>query len=176
MLQARGHPTGAAALASIERLSREEREDISERLAVLAGPDPPDAGLRKKAVRELADAGCDVGFHTLNHDRLVDLGDADLRAALTDGRDSLADAAGRTIEMISYPHGAANIRVAEAVTQAGYRVGFTVTSEAVREPIDHRLVPRIAPSARSAGHVAVQLSLALLARSKRYKPSNVNPF
>ena len=55
--------------------------------------DPPDAGLRAEDVRTLADAGFEVGFHTLRHDPLPQLDDEALRRAMVDGRAELEGAA-----------------------------------------------------------------------------------
>ena len=91
----------------------------------------------------LADAGLEVGFHTLRHERLPALGDAALEAALSDGREALGRAAGTEIATISYPHGKADARVAAAARAAGYEAGFTGVPAAVTPASDPLLLPRV---------------------------------
>jgi peptidoglycan/xylan/chitin deacetylase (PgdA/CDA1 family) len=145
----------------IEEMAPAERDAVSARLADRLGRDPADAGLRRADVSALVAGGMTIGFHTVRHDRLPDLNDDALARALTDGRERLEAIAGRRLDVIGYPHGAADRRVAAAARTAGFRTGFTVTGRPVGPDSDPLLLGRIAPSYRSAGHFAVQLVLEL---------------
>ncbi|MFP5319128.1 MAG: polysaccharide deacetylase family protein [Acidimicrobiia bacterium] len=146
--------------AWVEDLEPWQRRDFADRLAEEVGPPPERSGLRAQAVRELRRDGFEIGFHTLHHDPLVSLDDEALRGALTDGRDELAAVAG-PLSMIAYPHGRADRRVADAARNAGYRVGFTTSWEAVSAADDPLLLGRVDPSFESASHLALRLSRRL---------------
>jgi peptidoglycan/xylan/chitin deacetylase (PgdA/CDA1 family) len=114
-------------------------------------------------LKALAEAGFEIGFHTRRHDLLPQLSDELLAAAMTDGRREVAAAAGREVTVISYPHGAADERVAAAARTAGYRLGFTAARQAARPTDDPHLVGRVGPTIRSSGRGALQIAFALLA-------------
>jgi peptidoglycan/xylan/chitin deacetylase (PgdA/CDA1 family) len=160
-LAAAGPPTGSEGIhglsAAIEAASADEREQIAARLAEIAGPDPVDAGMRAADVEALAAAGHEIGFHTLRHDVLPTLDDAELDAALRDGRKALERSAGRTLAAIAYPHGRADARVAAAARRAGYEYGFTGVPAAVRPQSDPLLLPRIDVVTTTLGEFARQL-------------------
>lgn len=149
----------AARLAgAIEVLAPEEREEIGRTLRERAGPPPVDAGLRRDAIRRLAAAGFEIGFHTSRHDRLPDLDDAALRAALETGVPELEAVTGHPLTSISYPHGRADPRVADAARAAGFEHGFTGEARVVTPDDDPLLLPRIAPTFADVGAFAVQVA------------------
>ena len=139
-----------AVAAVIEALPPQARRAVAEDLLERVGPDPDDAGLRADDVAALAAGGVEIGFHTRDHDRLPDLDDAALAAALVDGRAELADAAGlglgRPVDVLAYPHGRADTRVAAAARRAGYRAAFTTDAAPVVPSSDPLLLPRVDPS------------------------------
>lgn len=150
----------------IEAMSPEDRDAVAARLAAVLGPDPPQAGIREDEARRLAEAGMTIGFHTLRHDPMPALDEAALAGALRAGRDELEAIAKRSLDVIGYPHGKADDRVAEAARAAGFTTGFTVTGAPVHSDSDPLLLGRITPTYRSPGHFAVQLALELLSRQR----------
>ncbi|MGH3109995.1 MAG: polysaccharide deacetylase family protein [Gaiellaceae bacterium] len=148
--------------ARIEVMTPDERAGIEEQLA--AGDDPglDEHGLRSEDVRGLVDRGFDVGFHTVRHDRLTALDDLLLRRALTEGRRELEQAAGRTLDVIAYPHGKADDRVAAAAKAAGFQLGVTGRYEPVVPSSDPLLLGRIEPTYASDAHFASQLARLLV--------------
>ena len=148
----------------VQRLPEAERDAFSAGLEALAGPDPPDHGLRAEHVRALAEAGCEIGFHTLRHHGLPSLGDGSLERELREGRDRLAEAAGHDAAVVAYPHGLVDDRVAAAARAAGFASGFTTVPEAVRPDSDPLLLGRLVPSPSSTGHFALQLARRLIPR------------
>ena len=146
---------------AIEELHPDERDTVAARLGEAVGPDPLDAGIRAQQVRALAEAGMTVGFHTVRHDALSLL-DADrLAAALADGRGALAEAAGQDVDVIGYPHGRADARVAERARAEGFSAGFSTQPMPVTRDTDPFLQGRIAPTFWSVGGFAIQLALTL---------------
>jgi len=151
--------TGAlhAVAMTIEAMPAAERDAIAAGLGERVGPDPPDAGMRAKLVRELVEAGFDVGFHTIRHDRMTALDDDALARALRNGRAELASLAGCELDSFAYPHGKADARVARAAGAAGFVSGFTTVPRVVGPDDDPLLQGRHEPSYDSAGHLAVEL-------------------
>jgi peptidoglycan/xylan/chitin deacetylase (PgdA/CDA1 family) len=141
----------------IQGMSPAERQRVATELRRQVPSRPAWAGMQPGDVRRLADEGHEIGFHTRRHDSLPGLDDGQLREALVEGREQLADAAGTSIESISYPHGAADDRVATAARAEGYLAGFTTSGAALTPARDPLLIGRREPSFESLGHFAVQL-------------------
>jgi peptidoglycan/xylan/chitin deacetylase (PgdA/CDA1 family) len=153
-----GDPTRA--LAEIEAMPAVERAAYSQALLDRLGGELPESGLRSGDVAALAEAGHEIGFHTLRHEPLAGLDAARLATAMSDGRDELA-AAGGALRAIAYPHGDADARVAAAARAAGFASGFTTEGAAVDIDTDPLLMGRLYPSRASLASFADQLSSAI---------------
>lgn len=151
-----------AAAATILRLPPEQRAVISERLLAVGGKDPASAGIRAEAVRTLSEAGHGVGFHTLRHDPLTTLDESELAAALTDGRDDVARAAGHPVRILSYPHGDADDRVVRAARLAGYELGFTLSPRGTSAQADPLVIGRINADRLSYAALVLRIPAALM--------------
>ncbi|MPZ73154.1 MAG: polysaccharide deacetylase family protein [Nitriliruptorales bacterium] len=81
--------------------------------------------LDREGIRRLADSGMTIGFHTVAHEQLPRLDERALRAALTHGRQELAEAVGSSLRLFAYPHGKADARTAAAVRDCGYAAAWT---------------------------------------------------
>jgi peptidoglycan/xylan/chitin deacetylase (PgdA/CDA1 family) len=147
--------------ASIERLEPAQRDEAAAALREAVGSVNGEPGLRADDVRALVDAGFEVGFHTLRHDALPALPDDELGSALRDGREELEAAAGRSPDVISYPYGKADERVAAAARAAGFRFGFTTKRDPVTPETDPLLVPRI-PPAPSVGKTVLRVARTVM--------------
>lgn len=141
-----------------------ERDRLADRLGKLVGPDPPDAGMRAGDVRALGEAGFEIGFHTRRHYDLRALDDAQLDAALSDGRAATAEVAGGPIDAIAYPHGSADARVAAAAGANGYASGFTMSPAPVTADSDPLLMGRYAPGCEPTSRFALELARVLSRR------------
>jgi peptidoglycan/xylan/chitin deacetylase (PgdA/CDA1 family) len=147
--------------AAIERLERTKRDEVAAVLrAAVGSPHVAEDGLRPADVQALVAAGLAVGFHTLRHDALPALSDTQLEQALRDGREVLDSVIGARLDVISYPHGKADARVAAAARAAGYTYGFTTKRSPVTPETDPLLIPRISP-AMTAGKTALRLARAV---------------
>jgi peptidoglycan/xylan/chitin deacetylase (PgdA/CDA1 family) len=148
---------------AIVRLEPRKKAEVAAALREAAGPPAADSGLRAPDVRAIVDAGCTVGFHTLRHAALPSLSDSELEEALTEGRDALAAAAGRRPELIAYPHGKADRRVADAAHAAGFALGFTTARGPVTPDTDPLLIPRTVAD-QSASDLRLRLARAFALR------------
>ncbi len=83
-------------------------------------PAPRKELLTAAALREVADAGMEVGCHSRTHVRLPGLDDAALRRQTADARAELSDALGREVTGFCYPYGAVDARAVAAVEDAGF--------------------------------------------------------
>jgi len=124
---------------TIEAAPQKIHDAIVARLRELAGPQLLDEGLSAEAVRGLAGAGFEIGFHTRRHYRLETLDGRALDRALTEGLDDLADVLGRSPTTIAYPHAKAELRVAAAAQRAGFEHGYLL-GDIPTTPAQHPLL------------------------------------
>jgi peptidoglycan/xylan/chitin deacetylase (PgdA/CDA1 family) len=110
--------------STIESLPPEQRDAVAARLHELAGTVPADEGLSAEAVKSISGRGFEIGFHTRRHYQLLTLDDDGLDRAMRDGVEELEELIGYRPIAIGYPHGKADLRVAEAARRAGFELGF----------------------------------------------------
>jgi peptidoglycan/xylan/chitin deacetylase (PgdA/CDA1 family) len=152
--------------AAIERLDPPARAETAAALRAAAGPPAADEGLRAAGIKALVGGGAEVGFHTLRHHLLPTLSDAELEEAMSEGRNELAATAGVPLDVISYPHGRADDRVAAAARAAGFKHGFVTARTAVTAETNPLLIPRI-PPALSPGKTALRFARAVASSRRR---------
>lgn len=70
---------------------------------------------------EMADAGFEIGSHTLSHPHLTTISDDQLARELADSRHKLEDIIGKEVVSLSYPYGDRDPRVIRAAMDAGYK-------------------------------------------------------
>jgi peptidoglycan/xylan/chitin deacetylase (PgdA/CDA1 family) len=158
----RGERDMRVVAAAVEALPRDARDRVTARLRDVAGDDVPHDPMTAADVEALVRAGCSIGHHTLCHENLTRLPDAELPAAIAEGRDELERAAGRPLRAIAYPYGAADARVRAAAADAGFAYGFTTSSAAILAGSDPLALGRLEPSYDSTGRLALQLARRLL--------------
>jgi peptidoglycan/xylan/chitin deacetylase (PgdA/CDA1 family) len=71
-------------------------------------------------VRELSDAGFEIGCHSMTHPYLDELGSNDLRRELLDAKAQLEEMIGRKVDHFSCPGGRWSPQVADVAKQSGY--------------------------------------------------------
>ncbi|MFE7648978.1 polysaccharide deacetylase family protein [Streptomyces phaeoluteigriseus] len=92
----------------------------------------PDTMLDWRQVRELADAGVEIGGHSHSHPQLDQLGDSALRAELTRCRDIVAGELGAPPVSFAYPYGYSSRRVRTAVRENGFAQALAVGNALAR--------------------------------------------
>jgi peptidoglycan/xylan/chitin deacetylase (PgdA/CDA1 family) len=117
--------------AALKPLSEEARDVLIELLAfelrVKLPQRPPTeyCAINWGQAREMADAGVEIGSHTLTHPLLTGLGADRLRAEVGQSRDRIQTALGRKVETFCYPNGDYDLRTRREVARAGYQCAVT---------------------------------------------------
>jgi peptidoglycan/xylan/chitin deacetylase (PgdA/CDA1 family) len=70
------------------------------------GPIPRFPIMSAEEIRELTNAGWEIGAHTVNHVRLTSLADEALKRELCECRLSLQESTGEPVKILAYPYGA----------------------------------------------------------------------
>ncbi len=113
-------------------------------------------------VRALANAGFDIGSHTVSHPILSRLSPDDLRTELRDSRTVIQERTGSRCTSLAYPGGRlrdVTEAVLEATADAGYAFAFTVSDRWYARGGAPLLVDRIStPGHASAGTFALHVS------------------
>lgn len=143
--------------ATVEHAEPARRAAIAERLRE-AGRPGLDREFGPADVRSLTADRFEIGFHTLEHALLLLLDDAEVRRALTEGRDELAGEVGRPVTVLAYPHGKTDDRIGAAAREAGYALAYGGSGRALRPDDDEMSLPRWEPP--FTGGAEFQLAVA----------------
>ena len=79
-------------------------------------------------LRELRDAGWEVGSHTCSHPHLTSLDDPELARQLRESREVCEEKMGEACASIAYPYGDVDERVIRVAGEQGYRTAGTLPS------------------------------------------------
>ena len=97
--------------------------------------------LSDSQVRELADAGMEIGSHSMTHVRLAGLAASQLQAEVSGSRTSLGELVGAPVRGFAYPYGSMDAAARQAVHDAGYQYACAV--EAAIDELGFMALPRI---------------------------------
>ncbi|GAA0682110.1 polysaccharide deacetylase family protein [Kitasatospora atroaurantiaca] len=104
---------------------------------LIGGHNAWDADLPRKElitgeeVKSLADAGVEIGSHSLNHVRMTGLGAAELADETVRSREILEEITGRPVNSFCYPYGAVDAAAVSAVRAAGYHHACAIDHSAL---------------------------------------------
>lgn len=99
-----------------------------------------------QTVRALRREGVSFGSHSVNHLRLSQLDAAAIRREVFDSKAMLEDVLGEAVPDFCYPYGDYDLRVRDAVIEAGYRLGLTCIRGAANTADNAFEIPRKAIS------------------------------
>ncbi len=95
-------------------------------------------------LREMADAGMEIGSHSLTHPFMHELSPAEIRREFGESKRMLEDGLGRAVTVASLPRGSAAAGTAAIVAELGYRA-FCTSEPGLVSPATNRFdAPRIA--------------------------------
>jgi peptidoglycan/xylan/chitin deacetylase (PgdA/CDA1 family) len=83
-------------------------------------------------LRQLGDAGWEIGSHTCSHPFLSRLGEAELERELGESRHRIEQELGRPCRSLAYPYGDHDERVVQSAAAAGYETGCIVPRRLTR--------------------------------------------
>lgn len=110
---------------------------------------PSDLMMTRAQVRALADAGMEIGAHTLNHPILRLLDDREAEAEMLDSRRELEQITGRRVGSFAFPNGKPGHDYDERHVQIARRLGFDAAASTVagvcRPGADLYQLPRYTP-------------------------------
>ena len=122
---------GAEMVRELKRQEPEKRRKqighLAERLETLDPQTGSDDRLMSwTEVRELIDAGHEIGAHTRTHELLPQLDDDCLQSEVIDCKVELEEKVGRTVPAFCYPNGDHDGRVCRVVSRAGFTSAVTM--------------------------------------------------
>lgn len=114
---------------------------------ISAGAAPPRLMLNESELRRLAQAGIDIGGHTVNHPILATLPDDEARQEIVDGAEWLTRVLGKRPASFAYPNGrpgrdfgAAHMRIAR---DAGFELAVSTEWSCAKRQSDPYSLPRV---------------------------------
>ncbi len=95
-------------------------------------------------LRAMADAGMEIGSHSLTHASIQGASAAEIRREFGDSKRMLEDGLGRAVTVASLPRGSAERRAAAILAELGYRAFCTSAPGLISPATDPLDAPRIA--------------------------------
>lgn len=136
---------GDQADAAVTRLKRLPAAERREQIEALRKESDGSRGERLMLswdeVAEMADAGFEIGNHTVSHAFMDELDAQRLPEEIQGAHDEIADRLGKPPRVFAYPNGRFNAAAVEAVRAAGYECALTTRPGYVR-PNDDRFTLR----------------------------------
>jgi len=139
-----------------------ERRSLAMEILGRAGAQPPrDLMMTSAQVRELRDAGVEIGAHTATHPILTRLEPAEARDDIARSRQVLEGLLGDPVRLFAYPNGRPgedyDVRHVRIVRELGFTAALSTAWGAAHLRSDLFQIPRVAPwdptSARFAGRL-----------------------
>ena len=87
-------------------------------------------------VRALRAAGMEIGSHSVDHARLADLSDAQVRAQLVESKRALEEQLHAPVDLLAYPYNSVRRRVRDAAEAAGYRIAVSGVAHGGSDALD----------------------------------------
>lgn len=145
------------------------RDGMIERLEAAAGSEP--AAVRRlgvEALRQIHNAGLDIGAHTVNHPILAVADPVTASREISEARETLAHCIGGQVTAFAYPNGKPGVDFSEAhirmVRRAGYTSAVTTQIGAADMQTSPYQIPRFTPWGPGRMRTSLQLARNLLTR------------
>ncbi len=166
------HPIGTTAerlqaisalQVQLKYLPPQERDAQVERLLAAQPVSglPADLMLSDAQLRQLSDAGHEIGGHTVNHTVLTTLSPEDARMQVQTGRDHLQSLTGRPVRSFAYPNGRPerdyDASHAAMLRDLGFEAAVSTSAGVARPGSDPFQLPRYTPWGRSMTMFAMRM-------------------
>jgi peptidoglycan/xylan/chitin deacetylase (PgdA/CDA1 family) len=156
-------------LPAIKHLDPEERQARAEHIAEIVGTRlPDDLMMTDEQVRKLADAGVEIGAHTVRHPVLTRVTPERARFELVESRRRLQAITGRSVTTFAYPNGrpvsdydASHVAL---VRESGFELAVSTAPGAASPPCDLFQIPRTSPWGGASLRTALRLALSFRQR------------
>lgn len=141
----------------------QERDALVARLLVEhpVGALPDDLMLSDAQLRQLADAGHEIGGHTIHHTVLTTLDEAGARAQVQGGREALQALTGRPVRSFAYPNGRPErdyqARHVALLRELGFEAAVSTSPGAAVPGTDPFQLPRYTPWGDSLAMFAARM-------------------
>lgn len=150
---------------SVKYRAPEERERIADQLVGLSGSTPlPRMMMTPEEVRQMADAGMEIGAHTVTHPILAQVPLDVAEAEIIRSKTQLEEMTGRPVELFAYPNGKPGVDYlplhVDIVRRAGFKAAVTTAWGCATHATDPMEIPRVAPWDRSSIAFAGRIALA----------------
>jgi len=99
--------------------------------------------LNWREIAEVAEAGIEIGAHTITHPQLDQLPEKELRAELADSKSLIEDHLGMAVPGLSYPYGYSNEKVRQMARELGYAYAYAVGNAMTTSEADQFALPRL---------------------------------
>jgi len=99
--------------------------------------------LNWRELAEVAEAGIEIGAHTIKHPQLDQLPDAELHEELYASKSVLEDHLGIAIPGLAYPFGYSNEKVRQVAREIGYGYAYAVDNALTTTGADNFALPRL---------------------------------
>jgi peptidoglycan/xylan/chitin deacetylase (PgdA/CDA1 family) len=141
-------------IGKLKYMPQEERSRLSSELMQSVGASAPaDTMLTSEQVRKLANAGMEIGAHTVSHPILSKCDLPSARVEIADSRKHLQRLSGQPIEMFAYPNGVPGVdydaKHVDVVRDLGYLGAVTTAAGVATKNSDRFQLPRFTPWDRS---------------------------
>jgi len=138
----------AALWASLQRISKPDRDDVMRQLRELVGPADCSTDLpmnRDELSIFVASGIFDIGAHSISHPALTALSPTESRHEIVGSQDQCEAITGRPVRGFAYPYGDLNERVRADVIAAGFSWACSTRNDVIRSASEDRFaLPRIA--------------------------------
>ncbi len=147
----------------LKYLAPDERDaQVARMLSALpVGPLPDDLMLTDAQLKQLADAGHEIGGHTVDHTVLTTLSPEGARAQVQQGRDRLEALLNRPVHSFAYPNGRPqrdyDAGHAAMLRELGFEAAVSTAAGVARRGTDPFQLPRYTPWGRSVTMFAARM-------------------
>lgn len=136
-------------------------ESVSQILAAADVQMPKNMMMTPSQIKVLADAGMEIGGHTVSHPILSTLTDEQARAEIRGGKERLEAIIGKSVVLFAYPNGRPErdftARHVELVRDLGFDAAVTTASGTATRDTNPFLLPRFTPWDRTPDRFTLRL-------------------